>query len=245
MQRITLSFPFALHPGQLPALRVALSEVAGFENTLFHNHLPEADKGQPRLSWDYPLIQYGIHRGRPVVNALGAGVTALLTDLLPRLPEQLVLQGRSYSLTGYQLENGPVAMKHYAQPEAFGLVRWVALNAANYAAWKQADGNEPSRMRILEAALRGHLSVMARVLQPDQAELALEARLVAVDQVKRIRWHGVSLVAFHAVAASRLLPPEGLGLGRSVAFGFGSVCGPDTYYHLLGGKHVMTNQKVH
>lgn len=122
------------------------------------------------------------------------------------------------------------------KPQLFGIAQWVALNSQNYNLWKKAAGDEPQRMAILCKALRGHLACMARQLNPESAQIANEATIFQIDQAKKMHWHGTPLVAFHVVGSSRLIPPEGLGMGRMTAFGFGEICNEITYGHLLECK---------
>lgn len=235
MQRITLSFPFRLNPGQLSAFRAEISTIAGFGNVVFHNHLPDADDGSSRWSWDYPKVQYRIRRGKPTVVGIGEGALAILKHVLPNLPSRFLLAGMVYETSGYQIRQDEIEMPVYDTPREFGIAQWIALNKDNYLQWRTAEGDDATRWAILERALRGHLSDMAGLLNPESASVANEARVLHIDKTKKMHWHGTPLLAFHVRASSRILPPSGLGMGRIKAFGFGEVCDPATYVRLLEG----------
>lgn len=244
MQRITLSFPFKLHPAQLPAFRAEIATIAGLHNPLFHNHLPDAEDGSPRWDWDYPRVQYRVHRGRPTVTGIGEGAMAILQYVLPHLPPHLVLSGDSYPTTGYQVWQDRIDMVVFDEPQQFGIAQWIALNAQNYQQWKSATGDTTEQHAILHRALCGHLSCMARTLHPSAVNMANEAEIIRIDRTKKIQWHGTALIAFHAWASARILPPTGLGLGRLTAFGFGKVCDTKTYTRLLEGKRHHQEMEV-
>lgn len=239
MQTLTLIFPFRLPPYALPALRGAINELVDPEGkltdplaTCFHNH---KSRESAYFNWDYPKIRYSLYKGQATVTGIGPGVMAIMQYLMPRLFEtnKLVINGKSYCTIGYRTCNDEINLTLQEEPEQFGLHRWVALNNANYRQWKKLEGKPEARQMLLQRSLTGHLRAMAESLAPEIDREAIVAKVIRVDQQKRINWHKAQLVAFNVVAESRLVPPIGLGIGRSVAFGFGEVVPADVYYRLL------------
>lgn len=233
MHHLTLQFPFRLPPYLLSAFRGAINELVDPAAEVFHNHNNGA--GPSAYHWDYPRIRYSLFRGRATVTGLGEGALAIMQHLLPALLEypQLYINGTPYPVARFQCHQQELNLELADQPQPFGLHRWVALNKDNYRQWKQLESKEDARKILLGRALTGHLRTLAETLAPELDRQEIVAEVLRVDQQKRIRWHGTTLVGFNVVAESRLLSPLGLGLGRLVAFGFGEILPPRVYRQLL------------
>ncbi|HMQ87030.1 MAG TPA: CRISPR-associated endonuclease Cas6 [Flavilitoribacter sp.] len=232
MQIITLTFPFSLHPTDIPAFRAAIVEVVGLGHHLFHNH-DNSVPGQVAYHQEYPLIRFAVRKGRAQITGIGPGADAVIRHLLPVLPETLVIAGRPCTTSGYTLRNRIWDPELSAEPRLFGLVQWLALNKENYRSWKSLEGNPEARMLLLDRCLTGQLRMMAERLAPELDRRLIAARVVNLDRVKRITWHGVQLIGFYGVAEANFLPPAGLGVGRCSSFGFGEITGPRTYSGLM------------
>ena len=248
MQLLTLSFPFSLHPGDLPKLRGAVSDLVDPtrkdpDAILFHNHDNSSD--QDYLRWEYPLIRYTTHKGRATMIGIGAGATAMATLLLPRLLllDTLVVNGRPLPVSGFQLRDRRIALALHDTPQAFGLYRWMALNNDNYRAWQTLEGNEPAREQLLHRALTGHLRAQAEALVPGIDKDQIHANILRVDNRKKMIWQGKPLIGFSVVAESRYQPPVGLGVGRLTAWGFGTTLGERAYTQAIKHRKARTGRE--
>lgn len=220
MRLLTIVLNIPLHPGDLPAFRACIAELAGFDNTLFHNHTPEAPATD--RSWAYPLVQYAVRRGKAAIIGIGDGATAIRSKLLPQLEGTLNFAGKSYPLGAYdiQLEDYQPEVLPFSQP--FSLFGWLALKGDSYRNWKQA-ATEEERQTILSRALTGQLRALAETLGvPDHKSIV--AQVTSVANCKKISWHGADLIRFDVEAKANLALPAGINIGRAAAFGFGEVC---------------------
>lgn len=223
MQILKLTFDFSLAGTLIPNFRAAICEVVGRQSLLFHNH--GADDTYKR---DYPLIQYSIRRGRASIIGIGEGAVSILTELLPRLPDQLLINNQPYSTANYRVKMRQWEPQLVNEGFCFGLIGWVGLNQENYRAWKDLEGKEAAQRMLLGRALTGHIRALADGLQlPDHKQY--EAEVLAVDDFHAINWHRTDFVRFHLRANSNLVLPTGINLGRMVAFGFGEVLSPAAY----------------
>jgi len=233
MQQLTLTLPFRLPHHQLPAFRSAIIELTQRAEALFHNHPTDT---APHGSWDYPLIRYTLIRGHAAVTGIGTGAELLTSCLLPQLLKNssLTIRGINYATTGFRLSNRSFQLELSDEPFPLGVHRWVALNKENYQKWKGMDGQEAARKELLGNALTGHLRVIANQLTPEYASSDITANILRVDQVKKIRWQKADLIGFTVIAESRLRLPDGMGVGRLVAYGYGETMSPRIYKSALG-----------
>lgn len=240
MQQLTLTLPFRIPRHHLPAFRSAMIELTERTEPLFHNHPTNEN---PHGSWDYPLIRYTLIRGHAAVVGLGAGATAMTNCLLAKLlgSPTITLRGITYSTTGFRLNNRVIDLKLSDEPFPLGLHRWVALNRDNYKKWKQFVGQKEARQQLLNTALTGHLRALAKRLEPDFLTDDIHAKILRVDQIKKIRWQKADLIGFTVVAESRLRIPDSLGVGRLVAYGFGASMSTQSYRRALGVKPLKKN----
>jgi len=235
MQLTTLTFPFSLHPGDIPKFRAAIIGCLGTGHRLF-NGFDNSEQGVEKYSNAYPLVEYGVYKGKARIRGIGDGADAILRYLLTALPDDLIIGDRYCSTTDYKLDVSTWTPELLPEQYTFGLYRYLPLNKKNYKAWKALEGNEPARHELLGSCLTGHLRALAETAAPGLNRKQIEARILSVDKVKMTRWHGNRFVVFDLVACANFIPPFGLGVGRCHSFGFGEVCNKNRYYHLAAKR---------
>jgi len=232
MRILTLTLNIPLHPGEIPAFRGCIAELVGRKQELFHNH-DNATNGQQHYHWGYPLVQYAVRRGKATIIGIGPGADALQQVLLPKLPGQLEIAGRTHWLTDVQMKGHGHQWLLLEEPQQYGLYGWLALNHDNYRDWKATTLPEARRM-VLERALTVHLRVIAKAAEVAELEQVL-GNIIQVDNQKRVQCLGTQFVRFHALISSTLTLPYGIGIGRAAAFGFGEILPVPIYQRIM--KH--------
>lgn len=230
MRLLTLTLDLPLHPGNLIGFRACLVELIGREHSLFHNHINDPEEHSSKWNWGYPLIQYGIRKGKAAITGIDVGAKAIEEVLVPCLRPDLHFAGRTHTMNGFRIEKEEAELQLASIPQLFAVIDWLALNQENYTRWKQED-SPCKRLDILSQALTGHLRAVANqlgFLQKDQ----IIGRILCVNNQKKIKWHGVELVRFNVFAECNLSFPIGIGLGRGVAFGFGETLSLNAYHNL-------------
>jgi hypothetical protein len=179
----------------------------------FHHHSPHG------LLYQHPLIRYAVHGNEAIIAGLAEG--AFLLRGLPafavlRLGAQecLVL---SHSTAASRWELGPTTepiVYHFQAP-------YLALNQENFPIWERGDPF--ARRRLLERIVVGNLLSLAKVVNLNVTE-----RLHAEVDLQPDDWYelkpGLQLLGFRGAVQVNFNLPDGWGIGKSSARGFGTLC---------------------
>ena len=182
------------------------------EGSLLHNHGAEGGG-----LYRYPLVQYKIVDGVPVVVAVEEGIPALQPLVAAR--QELVLGNRTYPRGRLEL-----ALEDWVAGDTEARLRyqfvtpWFGLNQENHR--KYAQAGEAERKALLERVLAGNLLSMSKGLGVTvERRLAVEAELEETP----VRFKNETVLGFTGTFSVNYLIPELLGLGKSVSRGFGAV----------------------
>lgn len=241
MRLLTLQFQLPLHPARIPQFRGAIAQLVGLDEELFHQHANGWEETDP-YHRDYPLVQYAVRRGRAALIGLNAGADAIRRKLLPVLGQELHFGGENHLLPGFRLAEQEVSLALMPEPVPFGLNGWMALNQENYTRWKEAS-SESARLDLLHRALTGHLRAFGERMQVADYK-HIEARVLEIHNRKKIHWHGVELIRFQVLAQANIALPEGIGIGRAAAFGYGETLSEEQFRRMVlfsrsGGSEVL------
>ncbi|MDM8552449.1 CRISPR-associated endonuclease Cas6 [Desulfobacterales bacterium HSG2] len=205
-----------LKPSQIHKLR-------GFVGNLFkdydviHNHDPVTGKPIYR----YPLIQFKLLRGTPVIIAITdkaveafAAIFMTLEKIrigeteIPVYEKDLKLEEVSF---GYSAET---FMYEFASP-------WIGLNQASY---RQYSGitDHAERNLMLKRKLIGNILSMSKYLDY-WVEKGQEIRAEIRMKERPVNLKGRSMIGFAGMFKTNFVIPDDLGIGKSVSRGFGTV----------------------
>lgn len=182
------------------------------EGSLLHNH-----EDQGRGLYRYPLVQYKVIGGVPVVLAIGDGILALQPVILSH--ESLTLGGRTWPRGTLRLELEDCLLGDTEEPRRYRFASpWFGLNQANFRRYRSAGPEE--RKRLLERVLVGNLLSLSKGLG-----VTVERRLAVTCALREteLRFKGEKVLGFWGEFSVNFLLPELLGLGKSVSRGLGAV----------------------
>lgn len=222
----TITFPeIALRTRDAHKLRGYFGALFKEHSPLLHNHLesdtPADTPGTVavKFRYAYPLVQYKVLDRVPTLVGLGEGAT-LLT--------QLFLQMREVNIDG---DVFPVLSKHIRHEQApIGLADdlmeyrfetlWMALNQANYRDYRNyAEVDQQAQLkRVLTSQLLALFREFGLWLQPHER---IMVRL-SVDE-RNTQFKNQTMVAFSGGFLTNVILPDGIGLGKAVSRGFGTV----------------------
>jgi Cas6b C-terminal domain/Cas6b N-terminal domain len=212
---LTLRFPdIQLAQRDAHKLRGYFGNVFKEHSPLLHNHFEDG-----RTRYGYPLVQYKVLGGVPTLVGIEEG-GKLLGELFFRIG-QLDIEGQRYEVMQRDIRvlRMPIGYSpnqhqyHFETP-------WMALNDENYAAWRKEDDAQRAEHlgRLLTGNILSFFKGVGLQLAPDE-RLHTEIDLRPV----RVNFKNQMMTAFKGSFTVNALLPEGIGLGKSVSRGLGSI----------------------
>lgn len=180
---------------------------------LLHNHLQSGEH-----VYQYPLVQYKVLKGVPTLVGLQLGAE-LLISLFLRIKE-LEIEGRRFPVLQKNIESShvPTGLSKDLHSYSFETL-WMALNQHNYQKYIEAD--DDSQHRQLKAVLVGNILSFFKAMNY-QAEETVMVNL-QIKAEKETQFKNKSMLAFEGNFVTNALLPPFVGLGKSVARGFGAI----------------------
>jgi hypothetical protein len=199
-----------LHRAHARWLRGAV--VAKVDHPEFHHH-----RGTDLL-YRHPLIRYDVSPDAAVIAGLAEG--ALLLRGLPRF-EELTLGNERHPVIEHRMETVRVNIGPTRRPVSYQVkTPYLALNQENHMSWEH--GSPIERRRLLERVVVGNLLSLSKAVG-----LHVEERLRAEVDLETIGLHelkpGVRLLGFRGTFRVNFAVPDGWGIGKSSARGFGTL----------------------
>ncbi|MBD3287458.1 DNA repair protein [candidate division KSB1 bacterium] len=177
-----------------------------------HHHI-ESNK----FIYAYPLVQYKVLNYTPTIVGINSGA-----DVLKQI---------QFSISEMKIADAviPITEKSITVSEQkFGLDKelhfykfvspWLALNQKNYHSYRNADYH--GKFDLLNRILVGNLLSMSKAMEytvPDRIEITNDTRL------KPVKLKGMDMSGFSGLFACNFIIPDNMGIGKSVARGFGTV----------------------
>lgn len=218
----TITFPeITLNTRDAHKLRGYFGELFRDFSPLLHNHLQGNDESvdSVRFRYAYPLVQYKVLRQVPTLVGFGEGAE-LLTQLFLQV-SGLTIDGKYVPVHTKQIrcEQVPIGMADELIAYRFVTV-WMALNQANYNDYRRNSETEQSSQlkRVFTSQMLATFRAFGLWLVPHDrlmVHLSLEERATQFKNQRMVAFSGRFLV--------NSILPDGLGLGKGVSRGFGSI----------------------
>ncbi len=207
---LTTSRPMDFHQTHL--LRGYISSIFP-QYDLLHNHQGKESK----LLYRYPLIQYKIIQGFPIILGIGQEAVQIL-DMLASTITKLIIHGKVISIEEKDLETATFPFGISSEERRyFFITPAILLNSGNYKNYKNSEPEEQNQ--ILKKCLESNListskgldyTVPARI----QARFSLDIEPVSLKGEDMLGFQGQFFVNFHI--------PDFLGIGKSSSRGYGT-----------------------
>ncbi len=182
-------------------------------SALLHNHLESGE-----AAYRYPLVQYKVLDGVPTLVGLNEGA-----DLLIRLflnIKMLEIDNKSYPVFQKNIESKTVNIGLSTDLNAYRFqTLWMALNQKNYTKYLAEEDDQTSKH--LKAILVGNILSFFKAMEY-RAEGTIMANLKITNQ-RETQFKNNAMLAFKADFVTNTILPDTIGLGKSVARGFGTI----------------------
>ncbi|MGA0560228.1 CRISPR-associated endonuclease Cas6 [Larkinella sp. VNQ87] len=211
----TVTFPeIALRTRDGHKLRGYFGELFREHSPILHNHYEDGT-----LRYAYPLVQYKVLRKVPTLVGLREGAT-LLAQLFLRIRE-LDLDGAHIPVLSKHIrhEQAPVGLSDDLHRYRFETL-WMALNQENYRDYRdRSPADQHAQLkRILTNQILMVFKDLGLWLEPH------ERILVSLKAEERTtQFKNQTMLAFAGEFTANVILPDGLGLGKQVARGFGAL----------------------
>jgi hypothetical protein len=193
------------------------AKLRGFFATKFNEYQLLHQHDVDRFIYKYPLVQYKMVNGSPMILGINEGVE-VLKEIYDKY-DSIKLGEREYQIFERQIS---VKEQEFGLSDKFHLYRfltpWIALNQENYQKYKEVNSVE--RKDLLQRIFIGNILSMSKGLDyrvPGKIKGDIRARKV----VRRLK--DTSVDAFYGTFITNFLIPDYLGIGKSVSRGFGTV----------------------
>lgn len=178
----------------------------------FHQHARDA------LVYSHPLIRYDTSAGAATVAGLAEG--AYLLKALPAV-ETLHLGGTDYAVRATETRSCRIAVGAVEQFIEYEFRSpYLALNQENYNRWSRADDGE--RTRLLRSVVIGNLLSFSKAVGLNVTR-TIEASVDLVPDCSHEVKPGLRLLGFVGAFRVNFRLPDGWGIGKSSARGFGTI----------------------
>lgn len=219
----TITFPeIPLRVRDGHKLRGYFGNVFKEHSPLLHNHF-ETEAGEtPRYRYAYPLVQYKVLGSVPTLVGLGEAA-ALLVELFLKI-NHLDIEGRGFPVLSKNIthQQATIGLSDDLHTYRFETL-WLGLNQKNYAEYR--DATPDAQQAILKRTLTANILTVCEAAGLNlPREQRIMVKLTPTEPIVT-NFKNAKLLGFGGTFTTNALIPNSLGLGKSVARGFGSVVG--------------------
>ena len=208
-------FDVQIEPYEIPALRAALAEKAGWEHSLFHNHA-SADK----VIYRYPLIQYKTYRKQPILFCIEAGVDEA-HHFFQNKSWQIRIGDKQLDLKVESLDLRKVKVGIWKTKFRYRMWNWVGLNPKNFEEYGKLEGIK-NQIEFLEKKIIGNILSFAKGIGW-RIEEQIKVDILDLSPMKTIKLKKTKLSAFDLTFQTNVSLPQYMGLGKSPSIGYGMI----------------------
>lgn len=208
-------FKNKLHANDVPAFRAALIEETERKNSLFHNHKPDG-----KSDYRYPLIQYKLINQHPSIIGINQGADALANFFTGR-KININVNNKELTLRFKSIDKIMHSFEANSQKQHYIINDWLALNEVNYNKYKNQTALT-KRIEMLEKILTGNILSFASGIDCFIGDKVF----IEITDMYNDGWMRFKNKKFRAFTLSfntNMTLPVGIGLGKGVSKGYGTI----------------------
>lgn len=214
IQITTITFRNAISRSMLSLFRGAVISSLSRDNILFHNHRGDG------FRYSYPLIQYKTLGGKASIVCIGEGCSAI-RDYFSGFSSTIALGDTETELFMESVREKSVSVSTGEEMNGHRLVRWLPLNKENYEEYVRTE-SVTAKCAMLEKILVGNILSFGKgvgIVFEDE----VKCLITDIRRQYPASYKGVRLMAFDISFKTNVSLPYGIGLGKGVSIGNGTV----------------------
>ncbi|NBG87367.1 CRISPR-associated endonuclease Cas6 [Isachenkonia alkalipeptolytica] len=181
------------------------------EEEIFHNHKDE------KFMFRYPLVQYKVVKEIPMIIGINEG--AKRVQSLGMVTDELVLEGKKHEVFQKTVETKRKEITTLEEYRHYKFeTPWIALNQKNIRKYRNASPWE--KEEILKKILIGNILSLAKGLNYEVKE---EIHCWLNIKACEVNMKNIAMQGFKGTFKTNVVLPDYLGIGKSVAKGFGTI----------------------
>lgn len=212
---LKVSFNSPIKSWEIPAFRSAVSEKAGRDNMLFHNHVNDK-----QFNYNYPLIQYKCLSQQPVIMCLDEGVDEI-HEYFRNKEWVITISGRRLDMSVDELRLNTFNMQVWDKVWTYHIRNWIALNQKNYQHYQTLE-SEKEQIKMLKKLLLGNILSFAKGIGW-YVDKEIHVEIKKINNVTTVKLKSNDLLGFNLVFQTNVFLPNYIGLGKGVSHGYGIV----------------------
>ncbi|MCP4439296.1 MAG: CRISPR-associated endonuclease Cas6 [Aureispira sp.] len=216
---LKVTFDTKLQPWEVSGFRGAMAAKVGLEHEWFHNHDNSIDPG-PAYHYRYPLIQYKLHKGKPMLLCVEQGVEEA-QHFFSKPDWTLNINGKVHNMRIHRLGVDQHKIQFLEEPATYRIHNWLALNQEYFPLYQKARGIV-ARLQLLEKALKATFMAFCHHIGWEPEE-QVEFNIVQEYEHKYISFKKVKMLAFNLDFQANVFIPDFIGLGKGLSHGFGVI----------------------
>lgn len=182
-------------------------------SSLLHNHLESGES-----AYRYPLVQYKILKNIPTLVGLNEGAE-LLINLFLKI-KTLQIEDRTYEIQQKNIESKNIEIGLSSELHSYRFqTLWMALNQENHQ--KYLNNSPAERQKQLNVLLQNNILSYYKAMNY-WVDGQVMGMLQNVSE-KETKFKDKAMIAFQADFVTNAILPSFIGIGKSVARGFGSI----------------------
>lgn len=182
-------------------------------SSLLHNHLESGES-----AYRYPLVQYKVLKNIPTLVGLNEGAE-LLINLFLKI-KTLQIEDRTYEIQQKNIESKNIEIGLSSELHSYRFqTLWMALNQENHQ--KYLNNSPAERQKQLNVLLQNNILSYYKAMNY-WVDGQIMGMLQNVSE-KETKFKDKAMIAFQADFVTNAILPPFIGIGKSVARGFGSI----------------------
>lgn len=182
-------------------------------SSLLHNHLESGES-----VYRYPLVQYKVLKNIPTLVGLKEGAE-LLINLFLKI-KTLQIENRTYEIKQKNIESKNIEIGLSSELHSYRFqTLWMALNQENHQ--KYLNNSPAERQKQLNVLLQNNILSYYKAMNY-WVDGQVMGMLQNVSE-KETKFKDKAMIAFQADFVTNAILPSFIGIGKSVARGFGSI----------------------